>query len=226
MIDYRKFRLSKLNDPEFSHLKLLLFWPVFGLVFLIEERILHLNYTPMHCALDDKIPFCEFFLIPYLFWFVFLAGMGIYSFFFDIPAFRRFMRFIIVTYTITSVIYLLFPTMQTLRPMAFERDNVLTRFMAHYYAFDTNTNVCPSLHVIGSFAVLCASWKSRAFGTPAWRVAFSATAVLISVSTVFLKQHSALDIPPALAVSAIGWIATEVWERPRSAVRKLPERIS
>ena len=34
VVDYRKFRLSKLNDPEFSHLKLLLFWPFYGLCFL------------------------------------------------------------------------------------------------------------------------------------------------------------------------------------------------
>lgn len=27
--DYRQFRLRKLNTPEFSHIKLLLFWPVF-----------------------------------------------------------------------------------------------------------------------------------------------------------------------------------------------------
>lgn len=31
--DYRQFRLRKLNTPEFSHIKLLLFWPVFGLAF-------------------------------------------------------------------------------------------------------------------------------------------------------------------------------------------------
>lgn len=28
-----------------------------------------------HCALDDVIPFCEYFLIPYLFWFAFPVGM-------------------------------------------------------------------------------------------------------------------------------------------------------
>ena len=26
--DYRQFRLRKLNTPEFSHIKLLLFWPI------------------------------------------------------------------------------------------------------------------------------------------------------------------------------------------------------
>ena len=29
-VDYRKFRLKYLNTPEFSHVKLLLFWPIFG----------------------------------------------------------------------------------------------------------------------------------------------------------------------------------------------------
>lgn len=43
MTDYRKFRLSKRNDPEFSHLKLLLFWPIYGLVFFALERLLHLD---------------------------------------------------------------------------------------------------------------------------------------------------------------------------------------
>ena len=203
MVDYRKFRLSKLNDPEFSHLKLLLFWPLFGLVFLLEERVLRLDYFPMHCALDDMIPFCEYFLIPYLFWFVFLVGMGLYSLLFDIPAFRRFMNFIIITYTAAAICYILFPTMQNLRPVTFARDNVFTRFMTEFYQFDTNTNVCPSIHVLGSLAVLYASWNSRAFGTPLLRAVFTVITVAICLSTVFLKQHSLLDIPPALALGII-----------------------
>lgn len=32
-VDYRKFRFIKLSTPEFSHVWLLLFWPVFGLGF-------------------------------------------------------------------------------------------------------------------------------------------------------------------------------------------------
>ena len=79
MIDYRKFRLSAIHSPEFSHLKMLLYWPVFFVLFMIEKRVLQLNYRPMHCALDDIIPFCEWFLIPYLFWFVFMVGMIVYS---------------------------------------------------------------------------------------------------------------------------------------------------
>ena len=66
MTDYRKFRLSKRNDPEFSHLKLLLFWPIYGLVFFALERLHHLDYHTIYTPLDDLVPFCEFFLFAYL----------------------------------------------------------------------------------------------------------------------------------------------------------------
>lgn len=148
--DYRQFRLRKLNTPEFSHIKLLLFWPVFGLAFLALERFRpHAAYHVMHCALDDAIPFSEWALIPYLLWFVYLIGALAYTFFQDVPAFRRMMRFVIVTYTAATVVYFIYPTQQLLRPEAFAHDNALTRAVAWFYTFDTNTNVCPSLHVIG-----------------------------------------------------------------------------
>ena len=70
-MDYRNFRLSKLNTDEFRHVKLLLFWPLFGIMFSFVERFYNVgSYYVMHCAFDDAIPFCEWFLIPYLFWMV------------------------------------------------------------------------------------------------------------------------------------------------------------
>ena len=82
----------------------------------------------------------------------------------------------------------------------FERDNIFTQFLAGLYQFDTNTNVCPSLHVIGSVAVMVSAWNSKHFHTPGWRIVFGVTAVLISVSTVFLKQHSVLDVFAAVPI--------------------------
>lgn len=205
MTDYRKFRFSKLNTPEFEHLKPIIFWPLFGLVFMIQERFLTLDYNVMHCALDDKIPFCEFFLIPYMFWFVFLVGMHLYLLLFDTKTFKQFMWFIIITYSITAVIYFVYPSMQELRPSEFLRDNVFTRFIKRFYEFDTNTNVCPSLHVVGSVAVLAASLNTPRFKTRGWRAFYIISTALICISTVFLKQHSVLDIPPALVICAAAY---------------------
>ena len=115
LIDYRQFRLSRLNTPQFRHLKLLLFWPIFSLVFCyLENYRPAVYYAPMRCALDHWIPFCKWFVIPYAFWFLFVGGMLLYTLFYNIPAFRRMMWFIILTYSFALVTYLLFPNCQHL----------------------------------------------------------------------------------------------------------------
>lgn len=40
----------------------------------------------------------------------------------------KLMKFIIITFSVTILIYLVFPTCQELRPATFERDNIITRF--------------------------------------------------------------------------------------------------
>ena len=156
----------------------------------------HLVYT----ALDDKIPFCELFVIPYYFWFAFIVGMLLYTLFFDVQTFRRYMWYVILTYSVTCLIYVAYPTYQNLRPETLPRDNFLTRIVSGLYSFDTNTNVCPSLHVTGSMAVFFASRHTKRFQTTGWRITFAVITVLICASTVFLKQHSLIDVAAALVL--------------------------
>ena len=214
--DFRNFTWDKLNTEEYSHLKLLLYWPVYGLMFYFVERVYDPGkYIVMHCALDDAIPFCEYFLIPYMFWFVYLIGTLAYTLFCDRDEFRRMMYFVIFTYSMTILIYLLFPSCQHLRPSEFARDNAFTRFIAYFYRFDTDTNVCPSLHVIGSFAACFALWNTERFAAKGWRAANVLCCVLICVSTVFMKQHSVLDVAAALPLCLAGYILCYLTNQPR-----------
>ena len=74
VVDYRKFRFSKLNDPEFSHLKLLAGWLVYFLFYFLTENFIPYDACHvMHSRLDDLIPFNEFFFIPYCFWYVLIV---------------------------------------------------------------------------------------------------------------------------------------------------------
>ena len=205
-VDYRQLRPSNLTSETYRHLLLLLYWPFYGLTFLYLERFYQpAGWHVMHCALDDRIPFLEWFLIPYLFWFLYLGGMVFYTLFMDIPAFRALMRFIILTCSVTMVIYFLWPTCQELRPDSFARDNLLTRFMAAFYRFDTNTNVCPSIHVLSSLGVIFAGLQCQGLQTAPRKAALIITGLLVCLSTVFLKQHSVLDVLAALPLSLIGW---------------------
>ena len=66
-VDYRTFRLSKINEPQFRHLKLLLGWVGYFILYVLTENLIPAERcTPVHCWLDDVIPFNEFFLIFYV----------------------------------------------------------------------------------------------------------------------------------------------------------------
>ncbi len=205
MVDLRRLSPRTLLFGEYRYLLLLLFWPIFGACFSALEVYRTEGYHAVYSPLDDMIPFCELFVIPYMIWFAYLVGMYAYSIFFDTEIFKKYTYFIIATYTVTLIIYLVYPTSQNLRPdiASLGRSNFLTEFMAGFYDFDTNTNVCPSLHVTGAVAVSCAAWNSKLFSRIGWKIAFTVTTVLIILSTVFLKQHSVVDIPPALLICAV-----------------------
>lgn len=205
MVNYKNLRPWNLNSPEYRHLLLLIYWPVYGLTFWLLERGLTLTYHPVEVAFDAKIPFCEFFVFPYYFWFAFLFGIHVYTGLYDIPAFKKLMYFIMITYTVTTVIYLVYPTCQNLRPTEFARDNFCVDIVKALYNFDTNTNVCPSLHVIGSFAVLFTTWNCKKLRSFKFQAVLVPLTVLISISTVFLKQHSIVDIYAALALCAVAY---------------------
>ncbi len=204
-VDYRALRFNNLTSEEYRHLLYLLYWPVYGLLFLFVERFYQVgSYHVVYCRADDWIPFCELFVLPYLLWFVCLVGMHLYTLLYDVQSFKRMMRFIMLTYSVTILVYLLYPTCQELRPAVFARDNLLTRFMAAFYRFDTNTNVCPSIHVIGSLAVLFTALDCRRLGA-ASKAGIAVLAVLMSLSTVFLKQHSLIDVAAALPVCLLAY---------------------
>ena len=210
---YKDLRPSNLKTPKYKHLFLVLFWPVFGLVFMTLEQFWphiyqaitgnELIYQEVVSELDTYIPFFEWFVIPYYFWFAFLVGMALYGLLFDIRAFRHFSWFVILSYSVTAIIYLLWPNMQALRPMEFTRDNWMIDIVKGLYDFDTNTNVCPSIHVLGSFAVCFAGLHSRTLKGWGWKLFFIVSTALISLSTVFLKQHSIIDVFAALILCAI-----------------------
>ncbi len=197
---------QKLPAVKDRHLLYLLFWPLYLLrYFIIENLNPAAGYTVIHCALDDRIPFCEGFFVFYVFWYAFIVGMHLYTARHDLDTFRRYSKFLIISMFISTAIFLLFPSCQQLRPEVFPRDNLLTGLVGLLYSVDTNTNVFPSEHVIGAVAVLAAAGHCKRLRSPGKIALIAALAVLISLSTVFLKQHSVLDGLAALPICALAY---------------------
>ncbi len=199
-VDYRAFRLSRLNEPRFSHLKLLGGWIVyFAMYFLTENLIPASSCHVVHCRIDDLIPFCEYFVVFYTGWYLLVAGSLLWFLLYDIEGFRGLQKYIMITQAIAMVVYVLWPSRQDLRPETFAHENVFTWAVGVIYAFDTPTGVFPSLHVAYSLGVISACWKSRE--TPvAAKVLVPGCVVFIVLSILFIKQHSFLDVLAAIPV--------------------------
>lgn len=186
--------------------RLLLFFPVYLLRYLLLERCNPAAvYHPVSCALDAYIPFCEWFLIPYVLWYAAIVGMQLYTLRTDPELCRRYTRFWLICVGCTTAIYLLYPTCQQLRPAVFPRDNLMSRLVAVLYAADTNTNICPSEHVIGAVGVWLAGQQCPRLRKPGLQLLSTAFAVMVILSTLFLKQHSVVDTLAAVPVCLLGW---------------------
>lgn len=222
VVDYRSFRLKKLNAPEYSHLKYLFGWVGYFILYFLTENFIPVeNCHPIHIGLDDLIPFCEYFLIPYVFWYLLIVFTLVWFALYQPEGFKRFMTFIIVTQVTAMAVYIIYPSRQDLRPAEFARDNILTKLMGVIYAFDTNTGVFPSLHVAYSIGIASA-WLKEKLVSRGWKVFVVIAAVLISLSTAFVKQHSIADafaaIPVCILAECIAY-GKHYW-RPKMPARK------
>ena len=203
VVDYKEFRLSRLADPKFNHLLYLLDWVAFFIMYFITENLIPAkNCYVVHSPVDDIIPFCEVFIIPYVLWYVWIAATLLYFMFYNPDNFKSVMKFIIVTQMVAMAVYIVFPNMQELRPAEFERGNVFTKAVSVLYSIDTNTNVCPSLHVAYSLG-LVSVWLKEKSATPLVKAAMALMAVLVCMSTMFIKQHSFIDFLAALPLGLL-----------------------
>ena len=170
----------------------------------LERTITH-EYHVLHTWVDDIIPFNEYFIIPYFIWFIYLASVLIFFFFKDVDEFYRFGLYLALGMSISLFICQIFPNGTDLRPVNLDPNkNIFTHLVAFIYKSDTNTNVFPSIHVFNSIATHVAILRSRFFYNN-MKVKAISFIIMISIclSTLFLKQHSFLDVVGATILSYV-----------------------
>jgi membrane-associated phospholipid phosphatase len=204
--DYRKFRLSAINDPKYEHLKLLSGWLVYFAFYFLTENLIPVSACHViHSSVDDMIPFNEYFLLFYCWWYVLIVISLGYFLLYDIRKFKELQVFIMVTQAVAMAVYIIYPSVQLGRPAVMPHDNFLCDLMRFIYMFDTPTGVCPSLHVAYSLGIGTVWCKSER--APKWWKAFVVLSVImISISVMFVKQHSFIDVAAAVPVGIIAYI--------------------
>ena len=159
----------------------------------------------IHSLADDRIPFCQYFIIPYVLWYFFLIGTVIY-FALSCPSKKEYYQYLGtlgIGMTLFLLISYIYPNGQNMRP-DLTGDGIFISAIRFLYKIDTPTNIFPSMHVFNATASCVALFQNeRCRRNRRFTVAQIVLTVSIVLSTMFLKQHSVADVMTALILNIL-----------------------
>lgn len=93
---------------KYKHAWVFLYIFIYMPWFLLLEKHVTTNYHVIQTQFDMWIPFVEYFIIPYLMWFAFIAAAFVYFFFTDVPGFYKMAKFMFTGMTIFLIVPYMF----------------------------------------------------------------------------------------------------------------------
>lgn len=181
-----------------------LLWLVIALCSIALYGPLNLRHARHYwkSAIDKRVPFLPIFVIPYLGLFPFV-GFAFFSLYFTHYAIF-FYASMTVCALLAAFFWYFFPT--GIRRPRHIRDAGLRHAIREIYHYDRGTNAFPSSHVY--LSLISGYFLALAFVSFApviWLIA-----LLIAVSTVFVRQHELLDIAGGLLWAVVSITAVQV----------------
>lgn len=200
------FKKAKELCRQYSALTIMAVYAVIymAIFYYLENR--EVAHYVIHFGIDAYIPFCKYFIVPYIMWFGYVAITVCWLCIKDKEEGKRLVSFLIVGMTIFLFISAIFPNGLNLRPKILEGDDIFIRMIKGLYAADTSTNVIPSIHVYNSIAVMIAVCRTQLLKKHnVIKLLMLLLGALIICSTVLIKQHSMLDVMVAFILSGLAY---------------------
>ena len=186
-------------------------WLLYYIPYLICCMLLERFITPViiiHSPLDEMIPFNEYFILPYLLWFPYMFGSLLYFLLKDKRYFQDLCFFMFLGMSISLLTYLIVPNGLNLR-VNFTVDNIFAWMVQFIQNVDDSANVCPSIHVASTFSIMLVVLRYPHFKHRFLMNAGSACiGISIILSTMFLKQHSVIDVIAGILLSLLLYFVT------------------
>lgn len=180
---------------------------LFGFLEIVPPKDVHL----IHCALDDRIPNMAIFIYPYVSWFPYIvvcAALAIKNL--DDRQFKKAVLVLTTGMNIFLFISYVWPTGLDFREsIVYDLHTLSGNLLKFVQTVDTPKSVFPSMHVYVTL-VLQYTLEMQKKLVPAWEIWVGRVlAVLIVLSTMFTKQHSAVDVTAAIVMFAVLALAAE-----------------
>lgn len=185
------------NIKSFCKNHPVIFMGIYTIIYFIGFTFLEATVEPkfiIYSDLDRLIPFCEYFIVPYLLWFIYVPGVLFYLVHNDRNSFWHMVRMMFVGNMLCLLIYAIFPNgVPPKHPVV--ADNIFAELVNLIYYTDTPTNVCPSIHVLDTLSAHIALSRSLvARDNNAVKASSFIFFILVCIATVTLKQHSIIDV--------------------------------
>ena len=189
---------------KYQHLWILSYFIIYLIWFGYVETTVTNHFHVIHVALDDYIPFCEYFVIPYLLWFGYVAWGVVFTAFRNKSDFYKLCGFLFTGMTLFLIISTVYPNGHYLRPLYFSHHNVFTTLCGYLYSADTATNLFPSIHVYNSIGIhLMVVNSNELKHKKTVQIVSFILCVSIILSTMFIKQHSVFDVSTAIILGFV-----------------------
>ena len=166
------------------------------LIPLIDSIYLLLNHSNddvymLVTKFDKIIPFKQLFIVPYVAWFGLIFVVLIWFMYRDIKLYIFSIISIILGLLISFIIFSLFQT--TVPRPEILGDDIFSQLTKLMYTIDNPFNAFPSIHVLTSYIVFlgCQETKGR---YPKISLVIQGVVILVILATLFLKQHTLLDV--------------------------------
>lgn len=153
------------------------------------------NVYNLTTDLDRITPFLKIFVIPYLFWFLFLGISLTYLCLKKRRLYYKTLIIINIGMLLCYVIYYFFQTTVT-RPFL-EGSDILSNLVKLVYNSDQPYNCFPSSHCFTTYVIM-KSICSKSIKSKSMKFFVCVAGLLIITSTLFMKQHVIMD-----AISAV-----------------------
>ena len=180
---------------------------LFGFLEIVPPKNVHL----IHCTLDDRIPNMAIFIYPYVSWFPYIvvcAALAIKNL--DDRQFKKAVLVLTTGMNIFLFISYVWPTGLDLRDsIVYDLHTLSGNLLKFVQTVDTPKSVFPSMHVYVTLVLQYTLEMQKKLVT-AWGIWVGRVlAVLIVLSTMFTKQHSAVDVTAAIVMFAVLALAVE-----------------
>ena len=163
-------------------------------------KLFQYNYSTFYLTIDHTIPFIKYFVYIYDMFYPFMF-LGLYLIYkSDKKKYKDTLKCLVIGFVISDIIFLIYPTI-IIRPDV-KIDSLTNLVLYLTYYFDTPAINCfPSIHCLFMFQLIfsISSIKTKNI----YKVLSIVFAILVILSTLFIKQHYVIDAIVAFIICLI-----------------------